>query len=661
MIGVTMLCLGTGGMGNAAPGDLDVSFGTGGMVTTDFGGDPYNRGFAVALQADGKIVVAGISGLPTDVAVVRYNSDGSLDTGFGGSGKVTTNISGYDNCCGVVVQPDGKIVVGGETGSADFALVRYESDGSLDTGFGNAGKVVTDVTGSSEFARGMALQADGKILLVGNAYNASQHDFVVVRYLSDGSLDTGFGSGGSVLTDIGANDYAYCVTVQSDGKILVAGYSTGVSAEDDFSMVRYHADGALDTTFDSDGKVTKDIGYDDRAYGVAVQPDGKIVIVGESYVSSIWYREYAMVRYAASGALDTGFGTSGKVTVGTGYRQLNDSARGVALQPDGRIVLAGESVVSNSDFSVARFEPDGGLDSTFGGGFVTTDIGGGNDYGQCAALQPDGQIVVAGYIYDGGDQDFAVVRYIGGDPEIGLEQPLGTDLVSGVSSVDCGAGKLGMSSTPVTFTITNAGLATLTIAGVSVSGGESGDFTVSTAGMGSDVAPGGTTSFTVTFSPSAIGNRTTTLNIGSNDADENPFTLTLSGMGLTALEAWRLQHFGQTENTGDAADTADPDHDGLQNLLEWACHSSPTQAGGSPVQAHVDSPQLKLLYDRSVEAVDAGAVFTVQWSETMAAGDWYSDGITESILSDDGTVQEVEATRPMGSGRLFMRLQVAAP
>jgi len=215
-------------------------------VTTDFGGSDY--GFSVALQPDGKIVVAGYAG--GDFALARYNSDGALDTSFGSGGKVTTDFGGsyHPDGFSVALQPDGKIVVAGYAGG-DFALARYNSDGALDTSFGSGGKVTTDF-GGSDAGYSVALQPDGKIVVAGYA----GLDFALARYNSDGALDTSFGTGGKVTTDFsGGRDVGYSVALQPDGKIVVAGYA-GV----DFALARYNSDGALDTSFGSGGKVTTD-------------------------------------------------------------------------------------------------------------------------------------------------------------------------------------------------------------------------------------------------------------------------------------------------------------------------------------------------------------------------------------------------------------------
>jgi uncharacterized delta-60 repeat protein len=401
----------------AAAGDLDTSFGSGGTVTTAIGSSS-DQARSLAIQSDGKIVVAGSSfnGSNDDFALVRYNTDGTLDTNFGNGGTVTTAIgSGNDAARSIAIQSDGKIVLAGYSRGSnnDFALVRYNTDGSLDTNFGNGGKVTTAIGSGEDEVWSVAIQSNGKIVVAGYSFNGSNDDFALVRYDTDGSLDTTFDSDGKVTTAIGSgNEKAYSVAIQSDGKIVVAGYSFNGS-NDDFALVRYDTNGSLDTGFDSDSKVTTDVGSDnDYARSVALQSDGKIVAAGQSYNGFNF--DFALVRYNTNGSLDTNFDTDGKV-----INQIiqKDWAYSVAIQSDGKIVLAGYSKGSNYDFALVRYNTDGSLDTNFGnGGTVTTAIGSGEDAARSIAIQSDGKIVVAGSSFNGSNDDFALVRYAGTPP-----------------------------------------------------------------------------------------------------------------------------------------------------------------------------------------------------------------------------------------------------
>jgi uncharacterized delta-60 repeat protein len=218
-------------------------------------------------------------------------------------GKVTTAIgSGIDIAYSVAIQTDGKIVAAGFSRSGgsndDFALVRYNTNGTLDTTFDSDGKVTTAIGSGADIAQSVAIQTDGKIVAAGYSNNGSNVDFALVRYNTDGTLDTSFDSDGKVTTDIASdNDFAYSVALQSDGKIVVAGHSDNGSNED-FALVRYNTDGTLDTSFDSDGKVTTGIGSEDDAFSVAIQSDGKIVVAGLR--SNGNNRDFALVRYAGT-------------------------------------------------------------------------------------------------------------------------------------------------------------------------------------------------------------------------------------------------------------------------------------------------------------------------------------------------------------------------
>ncbi len=401
----------------AQAGQLDLGFGIGGKVTTSFGnlGDLAN---SVAIQSDGKIVVTGhsfLSGVNYAIALTRYNPNGSLDTTFDVDGKVTTSIGtlGQDLGLSTAIQSDGKILVGGSSRGAinndDFALIRYNSNGSLDTSFDNDGKVTTSIGIYHEIGRSIAIQTDGKIIIAGESLNTTGYDFALVRYNTNGSLDTTFDTDGKVTTSFGNfHDNPSAITIQSDGKILVAGGSN--NGNDFFAIARYNIDGSLDTTFDIDGKITTAIGLGNAyATSIAIQSNGKIVVAGSSH-NSINY-DFALVRYNIDGSLDTTFSNDGMVTTALGSSQ--DVISAVSIQPDGKIVAAGFSASSHYDFALARYNPNGSLDTTFDiDGKVKTDFGNKNDHGYSVALQNDGKIVLAGSSNDSSNQFvFALARY----------------------------------------------------------------------------------------------------------------------------------------------------------------------------------------------------------------------------------------------------------
>ena len=396
--------------------NLDPTFSSDGLQTTDFGSGRNDTARAVAVQSDGKIVAAGYSTSAghNDVAVARYNADGTLDTTFNGTGKVTSDFSGEEAINGVAIQTDGKILVSGYitlAGNDDFLLVRYNADGSLDTGFGTGGKAITPIGSGSDIGRKVAIQSDGKIVVAGCSFNGSNNDFAVVRYTTTGSLDTSFNVTGKVTTPIGNDaDSPYGLAIQGDGKIVVAGSSYNGS-NNDFALARYNANGTLDTSFNGNGKLTTAIGSgEDHAVSPVIQTDGKIVVAGDSYNGSKY--TFAVARYHANGTLDTTFNGTGIVK--TVIAEGDDYPEQTAIQADGKIVVAGSSFNgSNYDFTLVRYNSDGTLDTTFNGtGKVMTGIGSGDDQARAIALQSDGRIVLAGYSYNGSNTDFAVARYL---------------------------------------------------------------------------------------------------------------------------------------------------------------------------------------------------------------------------------------------------------
>ncbi|MBI4648712.1 MAG: VCBS repeat-containing protein, partial [Bacteroidia bacterium] len=400
------------GMGFAqTAGDLDSTFGTNGIVTTDFSSS-NDQGNSVALQTDGKILVCGGAGLGTNFLLARYNPDGTLDNTFDYDGKVITPIG--ENAIHLAIQPDGKILVCGDTDpyqASDWVIVRYNINGGVDSTFGINGIVITDFNGcwDGTFA-GIFVLSDGKIIVGGIIENCGNTDFGLVRYNSDGTLDITFGTNGKVTTAISdQNDNAYAMTMQADGKIIMAGNSA--PSNTDIELVRYNPDGTLDTTFNGTGKVTTDIsGGNDYGDGVAVQTDGKIIIGG--YLDNGTNYDFVLARYNTDGTLDNTFNSDGKVIID--FNNTNEYCEDLIIQPDGKIITVGSfHNGSNYDILIVRFNADGTLDSIFGtNGKVVLPLGSGDDRGCAATLQSDGKIIVAGASYNGTNNDFAVVRLI---------------------------------------------------------------------------------------------------------------------------------------------------------------------------------------------------------------------------------------------------------
>lgn len=362
-----------------ANGTLDKRFGSNGKITTDFfrNVDQIN---ALIIQPDGKIVVAGVAqlggngGTPRVFALARYTSDGRVDSSFGNGGSLTTSFGGtFAAASAIMLQPDGKIVVAGTAdfnprvpnSGLDFALARYNANGSLDASFGDAGKVVFDFFGSFDQANAAVVQPDGRIIVVGSAsYDSFNTDigFALTRFNPDGSTDFSFGSGGKQITDffdLGAK--ANGIVLQPDGKFIVAGTASDTATRPvatDFALARYNADGTLDTSFGIGGETAVPFADSatEQANALVLAPDGKIIVVGAAFKTFATPPDFAVRRYNSDGSIDTSFGTGGAIT--TDFAGGTDHAQAVAIQPDGKIVAAGRAFRSNFDLSLARYRND---------------------------------------------------------------------------------------------------------------------------------------------------------------------------------------------------------------------------------------------------------------------------------------------------------------
>lgn len=383
-------------------GELDTSFagdGTTWSYLPGYNGGPYVNDIAeaVAVDAAGGIIVAAHGsrdGLVTyGFAIVRYNGDGTLDMTFGTNGLATPFAGQGGEVHAMVIQPDGRIVVAGH----GFAMARLMADGTLDPSFGSGGEVVSDIAPPSpvsELVYGIALQADGRIILAGQADGGSGAAAALARYNTDGSLDTSFGAGGVAFGPFPG--IASAVAVQPDGRIVVVGGA--------FQVTRFNADGTLDAAFGLGGQVAVPFGeegWDSLANAILVQPDGRIVVAGGTILSRY---DFAIARLDPDGNLDKGFGKDGMVT--TDFNDGFDAIRALVLQPDGRVVAAGyggpaHRLPDDDHFALARYEPNGALDRSFGkSGRAMAEIDDPiyDDFARALALQPDGRLVAAGNI-----------------------------------------------------------------------------------------------------------------------------------------------------------------------------------------------------------------------------------------------------------------------
>lgn len=421
----------------SAAGELDLTFSEDGLTTTSFGAvnSPQDQGNDVAIQADGKIVVVGLAGDPdggTNFALTRYNPDGSLDTSFGGDGRVTTDFGDSSEARAVAIQADGKIVVAGFARSEGdlIALARYlPADGSLDDTFDGDGMLRTN--NGSDRGEDVVIQPDGKIVVASRSLEFSTGvRFQAVRFLTNGDLDEDFGDFGFATQNV-QNAQVGGVALYPDGRVLLVG-SINTGSGNQFALVRFEADGDVDGTFGSDGRTTTDFGgSSSRIARVVLQPDGRAVVVGTSG------GDLAVARYLLDGTLDTSFSEDGKQVVD--FFGTFDEGADLALQPDGKVVAvgaieadsgsarvgaraAGVVLVSAPDFGLVRLNRSGSLDNSFSGdGKVRTDFNSSSsDRAAGVALQADGRIVVAGASNASGTDDFAVARYLGDTADLSI-------------------------------------------------------------------------------------------------------------------------------------------------------------------------------------------------------------------------------------------------
>lgn len=349
-------------------GTLDTSFGNKGIVITNINGRADAN--AVAIQPDGKIVVAGQGKMPDVYhpvfALARYNSTGRLDTSFGKNGIVTTDFADRPeegSALGVAIQPDGKIVAVGSVGpyiySHDLAVARYNKNGTPDTSFGKKGQYLYANPTGEAIARAVAFQSDGKLLVAGNVSPGGGNDnFAVLRLTTKGKLDTTFGDKGVAQSDmLGGTDWAYGVSVTDKGKILLGGlaqvYCNWQCEKYGFGLSQYNADGTPDTSFGDKGAIFYDFISPSGASAMARRSDGKIVLGGH-----FGNDEFAIALFNANGKLDTTFGDGGLVR--TDFGPVSDRVNAISFDKNGNIV-AGGRVVPNpdelleADFGLARY------------------------------------------------------------------------------------------------------------------------------------------------------------------------------------------------------------------------------------------------------------------------------------------------------------------
>lgn len=399
-------------------GSLDAGFGQSGKVVTP-GGNSEDRAMAVVMEPGGKVVIAGSSirsGTSYDTTLVRYNGDGSLDPTFGIGGiAIQSLFATEDRALAIVRQSSGKWVIAGYAlvGSTyDYLVARFNTDGTLDRTFGTDGKTTTSIGTSHDYAFAMARLSDDRIIVGGYSYDVatSRYNMALSKYTDDGVLDPSFGSSGKTTVSVGSgSSYCFGVVVQPSGKIIAVGYASVLSS--DIAAVQFNADGTVDIAgFGTNGKTTIDINSSsDYGYAGALQSDGKILIAGSAHFGG--GSDFAAVRLNADGTLDTSFDFDGKVYYAVGPSL--DEARTVQ-QTNGRIVLAGSSYNGlDYDFSLLRLFSDGAMDTSFGSsGKLVTPVGAGSDRIFSSTIDSVGKIVVVGDSLSGSTLDFALAKYL---------------------------------------------------------------------------------------------------------------------------------------------------------------------------------------------------------------------------------------------------------
>ncbi len=406
----------------AQAGSLDSTFSDDGILIDEIGSYTISQAIDIALSADGKLVIVGHvwNGSTNDIAVTRYNSDGTLDTSFGDDGiKVFVLSSILSIMSDIQIQADGKILIAGfmdlGVGDAlDMTIIRLNADGNLDSSFSNDGIQTIDINGDADYVISLKIQPDGKILAAGFT-GLTESDFALIRLLPNGNLDSSFNGTGIVTYNFGSSyDRGYAVDLMSDGRIILAGsMSNGLS--EDLGIIRYNSNGTFDNTFSDDGISTLTLSSgNDNCFGLSIQPDGKMVLIGTAYLTSST-NQIAAARLNIDGSLDNTFSDDGIQLVDLGNN--SDWGLDLVIQPNGQILIAGMTAPQGyTDFSLVRLQSNGSLDNSFGiGGFVTTPLNTDGDSPAAMALQNDGKVILVGQVsYESVDAvKLAAVRYLG--------------------------------------------------------------------------------------------------------------------------------------------------------------------------------------------------------------------------------------------------------
>lgn len=650
-----------------AAGELDESFDGDGLLEASVGGPPENGiATSLAVQGDGKILVGG--NMNNDFLLLRLNSDGSTDTSVSPAGYITTDFGGgLDGATALSVQLDGKIVLGGSiqvsTGlnNTDFGLTRFHPDGTTDMDFGITGIASVGFGSSNDRGNAIAALENGRLLVAGSTAG----DFLLTKVDATGLPDADFGNSGSAIVDfVGLEDAANAIAIQADGKILVAGTCATTRAginDHEFAVARFDPDGTLDTSFSEGGKLRTAFAYGASASDIALQADGKIVVTGTAE------NGIRVVRYEADGSLDSEFGAGGKVALAEG---IGTTAAAMALQNDGKMVITGSVAFDDDDGTdvvTYRLHPDGSQDASFGiNGRQITDFSGTVDGPRALVIDPLGKIVIAGFAggKHGESSAFALIRLL---PDGTLDLGFGGD---GTVTTSFG----GVSEARGVVILPNGKI--LAVGGALQGSGEwnlaaaryhsDGNPDLSFAGSGrvSKVVSGyydSAHALVLTSDGRAVA-AGSSMNAGALDImlaaflPEEPSPLSLAD--------WRQLHFGGSENSGTGADDMDADGDGLVNLLEWFLGLDPNSPEAPPMVVGREGSALAFTYTRSKAAVLEGAQFGFEASEDLKGGAWFRPNVTEEIVAEHGDIQHIKARVFVNSSKYsdhFLRLVVSPP
>lgn len=414
----------------AQPGALDHSFGGGdGIVTLPFIGNAHAVPEKVIVQSDGKILLVGGTWIPSDtipevIAMARLRPDGTLDPGFNGTGKITIGYPGYSvSAEDVALLPDGKMLLCCNVWKANqgFLMVaRINSNGTPDASFGVDGFAIKSVGSGTQYARAMAVQADGKIVIGGSWYTNNNIRGAMIRFLPNGTPDNSFGNAGVLITDIGegASSEIFALKVQPDGKIVAAGYGTS-NGKDKFAIARFNSNGTPDNLFGNAGKKSISLStFSDKAQSMLLQPDGKIILTGYAAYGQLSDEWMAVVRLNNNGTPDNSFGVGGVATLNISSNYEN--AKCAVLQPDGKILIGGYCqgyfAGTSYHFTVARLNSNGSPDTTFGNGlgYSVVQISPSGEFITSMCPAPDGNVFCAGNARVNNFEQFAVAKFITG-------------------------------------------------------------------------------------------------------------------------------------------------------------------------------------------------------------------------------------------------------